>query len=247
MTGAERDHTEDPSEAADQASMGAPGLEVSSPQVPGTEVPGPEVPGTEVPGPGVEEAVAAGQAEPRSRRPLIVLIAALLVVATFLGVLAARFYAADRRDDRRRDDVAEVAARLALSFVTYDYRDLDSSIQRVRRDATDGFFREYERFMQNEGGSLLERTQAQSKATVDDVFLGDIGDGSASAFVVLTVTRQGLGAQAPAAGAYLRLQLTQVDGKWLVEKVNPLFTDAATGTAVQPPQAPAPSTTTVAP
>ena len=172
---------------------------------------------------------------------------ALLVVATFLGVLAARFYAADRRDDRRRDDVAEVAARLALSFVTYDYRDLDSSIQRVRRDATDGFFREYERFMQNEGGSLLERTQAQSKATVDDVFLGDIGDGSASAFVVLTVTRQGLGAQAPAAGAYLRLQLTQVDGKWLVEKVNPLFTDAATGAAVQPPQAPAPSTTTVAP
>jgi hypothetical protein len=182
----------------------------------------------------------------RSRR-LVVLTAALLVVATFLGVLAARFYASDRSDDERRDDVAEVAARLSLSFVTYDYRDLDTSIGRVRRDATPGFYREYERFMKNEGGSLLERTQAQSRATVDDVFLGEVEEGSASAFVVLTVTREGLGGRQPAAGAYLRLQLTKVDGKWLVEKVNPLFTDAATGGAVQTPQPAAPSSTTVAP
>jgi hypothetical protein len=179
--------------------------------------PSPEVPPTEETGAAVGE-----QPAPPERRPsrwLIVVAAALLVVATFLGVLAARFKAQldDERDDQR--SAQEVAARFAANFVTYDYRNPDASLERITTDATPSFARDFEAQFRAEVLPGIAKAQAQSSGEVQDVYLSSIEEGSASAFVLVNVVRQGVGGRLPVAGTYFRVDLVERAGEWKVENV----------------------------
>ncbi|MDQ1373365.1 MAG: Mce-associated rane protein [Actinomycetota bacterium] len=184
----------------------------------------------------------------RARRPFIVLCAGLLVVATFLGVLASRYHAELSNDRGERQQVQDVGARFATSFVTYDYRNLDASLQRIKADATTKFANEYERLFQTSVKTLITETQAQSKGTVTDVFLGPVQGQSATVLTVVNVERQGKAGRVPVAGTYLELDLVKSSGRWRVDNVTAInFTQSGgAAPASGAPAAPASTTTTVA-
>jgi Mce-associated membrane protein len=182
-------------------------------------------------------------------RPLIVIAAALLVVATFLGVLAARYHAELTRDRDQRQAVEQVAARFATAFVTYDYRSLDASLTRIKRDATAKFAAEYERLFRTSLSTLIRETRAQSRGTVTDVFLGDVDDETASALIVVNVEREGAGGRLPVAGTYFQMDLVEQNGRWRVDNVTSINFSQSAGPTPGPttPGAPAATTTTSAP
>jgi hypothetical protein len=172
--------------------------------------------------------------------------AGLLVVATFFGVMAARFNSQLHDERNERDDVQAVAARMATALLTYDYRDLDASKERVLADATGRFKKEYEQAFTTSLAVLIKETKAQSKATVTDLFVSDVAEGAAGALVVVSSERKGVGGSVPAATSYIQLDLVKVNGAWKVDNVTNLNFTAAGGDAARSPSA-APSTTTSAP
>jgi ABC-type transporter MlaC component len=181
----------------------------------------------------------------RSRRPLIVLAAGLLVVATFLGVLAAGYN--DQLQDERseREEVQEVAARVATALLTYDYRDLEASKRRVLGDATGTFRKEYEKAFDTSLKVLITETKAQSKGTVTDLFMSEVDDGTASVLAVVNAERQGAGGRVPVAASYIQLDLVNVRGSWKVDNVTNLNFAQAAGGSPRPTGAPGPTTTSI--
>jgi Mce-associated membrane protein len=210
---------------------------------PVVSAPGPDLPQPEPPAPDPTDAPAGPS------RLLIVVAAALLVVATFLGVLAARYHAELTRDEDQRQDVEQTAARFATAFVTYDYRNLDASLARIKRDATAKFAGEYERLFRTSLSTLIRETKAQSRGTVTDVFLGDVNDESASALIVVNVEREGEGGRLPVAGTYFQMDLVTQNGRWKVDNVTSINFTQSAGPTPGPttPAAPVATTTTSAP
>ena len=181
-----------------------------------------------------------------SRRPFVVASAALLVLATFLGVVAAgyRGQLQDERDERR--EVESVAAQVATALLTYDYRDLEASKRRVLEHATGTFRREYERAFETSLSVLIEETRAQSKGTVTDLFTGDIRDSTANVLAVVNSEREGVGGRVPVAASYIQLDLVKVGKAWKVDNVTNLNFAQATGGGAGP-TAPAGATSTSVP
>jgi Mce-associated membrane protein len=166
---------------------------------------------------GADHALIAAPA--RRSRGWIVAAAALLVVATFLGVLAARYKA---ELDRERNELAEVqavAARFSEAFFTYDYRTLEAGLQRITRDATPKYAREFKQLYNTSISTLLTATKARSVGTVTDVFVGPVDDETASVMTVATVAREGIAGRLPLAGQYLQLDLVKRGGTWRVDNV----------------------------
>lgn len=214
-------------------------------------VPEPVIPPEPEPEPAETEADKAPEGEvapPRPSRWPIAVAAALLVVGTFLGVLAAQYKAELDRERGRRQDVEEVAARFAANFVTYDYRTLDESLERIRDDATAKFGNEYERLFRSSVSTLITETKAQSRGTVTDVFLGELDDEAANVLTVLNVERQGISGRVPVAGTYLELDLVRSGGRWKIDNVTAINFTQSGPSAPTPggPTAPGATTTTSA-
>jgi hypothetical protein len=207
-----------------------------------------ELPAPEAPVAAPEETYLADGPTRRSRL-LIVVAAVLLVAATFLGVLAAGTRAElDRERDERRQ-VEQVAARFATAFVTYDYRSLDGSLARIKRDATAKFGGEYERLFRTSLSTLIRETKARSTGTVTDVFLGSVDGETASALIVVNVEREGAAGRLPVAGTYFQMDLVEQNGRWKVDNVTSInFTQSAGPSPdVSAPTAPPATTTTSVP
>jgi Mce-associated membrane protein len=182
-------------------------------------------------------------------RGAVVVAAALLVVATFLGVLAARFHAELAQERDERQSVQQVASRFATAFVTYDFRNLDASLGRIKADATAKFANEYEGLFRTSVRTLITETKAQSKGTVTDVFLGPVQGDSATALTVVNVERQGAAGRVPVAGTYFQLDLVKQGGRWKVDNVTAInFAQAGAPTppAGTAPSAPASTSTSIA-
>ena len=213
----------------------------------------PAVPDAPAAAPAVDETHQPDQPDEQPRpspsRALIVVAAALLVIATFLGVLAARLNAELTRDRDERRELEQVAARFATAFVTYDYRDLDASLARIKQDATTKFAGEYERLFRTSVSTLIRETQARSKGTVTDVFLGSVDGETASALTVVNVERVGAGGRLPVAGTYFQMDLVEQNGRWRVDNVTSInFTQTAGPTPdASAPAAPAATSTTGVP
>ena len=180
----------------------------------------------------------------RAPRWLVAVAAGLLVLATFAGVLAAQYKAQLDRERDTRADVEELAARFAANFVTYDYRTLDDSLERITADSTAKFGNDYERLFRTSVSTLITETKAQSRGTVTDVYLGEVEGDAANVLTVLNVERQGISGRVPVAGTYLELDLVRTGGRWKVDNVTAI-NFAQSGPATPAPGAsPAPGATT---
>ena len=174
-----------------------------------------------------------------SRRPLILLSVALLVVASGLGAAAATLYSRLQAERNDRDDVAEVSGRFAEALLSYDFSDLDQAKRRVLADATGRFKSEYERAFTGGLDVLLRETQARSRGTVLDVFVSDIEDDNAKAIAVVTAQAEGVAGRRQATDSYIQLDLVKVSGEWKVDGVTNLNFGQTAAPGAPPGSAPA--------
>lgn len=155
------------------------------------------------------------------RRPTLI-IAALFGLSVGLAVLAAVLSArlADERD--RRQAVEDVAGRFAAALLTYDFDKLEESKQRVLELSTGNFRKEYEEAFEGGLDTLYQETQARSRGTVKDVFVGAVDGDTAEAIVVADATAEGTAGARRRLDSYIRLQLVRLGGRWQVDGVTSL-------------------------
>ena len=160
------------------------------------------------------------------------ILSVLIALATSL--LAADAVADRNRERRDRQEVEEVAGRLATALSTYDYRSFDATKARVLGLSTGAFASEYERAVAALA-SLIDQTKATSEATAGDVFVGNLGDGKASAIVVIEIRANGVGGPRVSVDNYVDLSLVKVEGEWKVDGVRNLNLGVSGGGAATPP------------
>ena len=192
-------------------------------------------------GPGAER---TGSRPRRGPALLWAALAVLLVVALGASLLAADAVADRNRERQDRQEVEEVAGRLATALSTYDYRDFEASKRRVLALSTGAFASDFERAV-GALASLIDQTKATSEATVNDVFIGNLGDGKASAIVRLEIRASGVGGPRVSVDNYVDLSLVKVEGEWKVDGLHNLNLGVAGGgTAATAPGAPPPPSPT---
>ena len=88
----------------------------------------------------------------------------LLVAALVVGVLLQR---QGPTEVEQRDEVLSVSRRFAIALATYDYRDLDRTLERVKGLSTGAFLDQYETtFASPELRQLIEESESVATAEV---------------------------------------------------------------------------------
>lgn len=159
---------------------------------------------------------------PKRRRAVLAILCALLaIVAVVLGVTAVslRSELDDERNDRR--EVAEVAGAFSEAILSYDFEDLDATKARVLDLATGDFADDFQQSFEGLS-ALVEAVKGQATATVQDVFVGDVGDGEATVITVVDLAATGASGDRTVPDSYIRLSLVRVDGAWKVDGLTSL-------------------------
>jgi Mce-associated membrane protein len=151
-----------------------------------------------------------------------VAVAVLVVGAVALAVTQGRD-ADDLRAERdERREVARVAAAFGEAYLSYDFEDVDASSERVLALTTAAFAEDFEATRAPGIEAVFADIETSTRATTTDVYVGDIGEQSARALVVVDVE-----AESAAAGVQSMRNLSFVvllerhDGTWLVDAVEP--------------------------
>lgn len=173
----------------------------------------------------------APEAAPARRRfPLAAVLAVLFALAAVLLAFVATSLKGELDDERgARRDVAGVAGSFSEAILTFEAGDLEATKERVLDLSTGDFADEFEASF---GGlaELVETASSSARATVKDVYVGEIDDGEATAITVVDLTADGPSGPRTVADTYLRLSLVRVEGAWRVDGVTSLnFAQAPAG------------------
>lgn len=159
-----------------------------------------------------------------SRRPLLVLLFAALVVGAAGAVtLGHAREAADLRDERdEREEVRRLAGRFGEAYLSYDFQDVDASAARVLELVTEAFAADFEATRAPGIEAVFADIQTTTVARTTDVYVGDVGESSAQAYVVVDVEADNAasGPQTLRGLAFL-VSIRREDGAWKVDGVAP--------------------------
>jgi hypothetical protein len=121
-----------------------------------------------------------------------------------------------------RADVAAAAATFGEVYLTYDFDDLEASGDRVLELATPDFAEDFAATRAPGLEELFANLETTTVATTTEVFVGDLAGSTARALVVVDVD-----ADSEASGRQqltdltFVLDLVELDGTWLVDRVTP--------------------------
>ena len=178
------------------------------------------------PDPAEKEAIAVTPTpttHERGWRRWVVALVALVAVAAGVAAVTQAGEAGDLRGERAdRREVARVAAAFGEAYLSYDFDDVEASSEAVRALATDAFAAGFEETSAPGIQELFASNQTTTVATVEEVFVGDVGDGRARALVVVDVAAASAatGTQELSDLSFV-LDLVDEDGEWLVSAVAP--------------------------
>ena len=127
-------------------------------------------------------------------------------------------------DADRREDIETVAGDFASTLLSYDYADIDATVDDVDRLVTDGLREELATGYQGDLREQIEQLQAVSTAEVLDVLVSDTTGDTSRAIVVVQTEVRSETSQARVT-TYLDLSLLRVDGTWLVDELEALRTE----------------------
>lgn len=153
---------------------------------------------------------------------LVVLVLATLVAVGAIALWQQKQDLADERDDRRA--AARVASDFTTAVLSYDFRDLDGSVDQAVALATPEWGRTYEDQWFQDLQPQVEATRARARVTVDDVLLGDRSGDTVSAVVTFDARIVSEVGTRRLRGSYLRLDLRRTDGEWKVDQMAYLAT-----------------------
>lgn len=183
--------------------------------------------------PVAEDEVAAGEARQAPSRTLVRSLAVLAAVF-FVGAVALAAVAANlkstldaERGDRRQ--VEDVASSFAARLLTFDYRSMNAHRDAVYALSTGKFRKEYQRAFASLS-QLITAGQTVSTGTVEELFVGSVEGGTASAIAVVRADSKGKAGSRAGVESYIELDLVEVSGRWRVDGVTNLnFTQAPGG------------------
>lgn len=158
------------------------------------------------------------------RSVLTIILGTFAVLLVTWLVLVVRDRADLQSDADRHDDIEDVAGRFAATLLSYDYTDIDATVDDVDPLVTDDLRAELATGYQGDLREQIEKLQAVSTAEVLDVLVSDTtGDTSRAIAVVETEVRSET-SQARVT-TYLDLSMLRVDGAWLVNELKALRTE----------------------
>ena len=160
---------------------------------------------------------------PRRRRPVGFVVAVVLAVVFFASTVLLGIVAAGLKADKDelvdgRADVAEVAGRFVDALLSYDHRDPEGFRQGVLSLTAPPFSEQFEEAV-IELEEAFAGLDAVSVPTIDEVFVAEVGDGTATAIVVYDRVLDGVSGERTESNLYVRLGLVEREAGWRVNDV----------------------------
>ena len=176
----------------------------------------------------------ASEAPPRARRSTGFVVMAILAVVFFASTVLLAVVAAGLKADKDelvdgRAEVADVAGRFVTALLSYDHRDPTGFRDRVLALTAPPFTAQFEDAVADLE-TLFEGVDAVSVPTIRDVFVAEVGEGTATAIVVYDRVLNGVGGERAESNIYVRLDLVEREDGWRINNVvnlNLALTDAA--------------------
>lgn len=159
-----------------------------------------------------------------TRRPLVLLLVAVVLVGVAGAVtLGSSREASDLRSEADdRDEVRRLAGAFGEAYLSYDFEDVDASAARVLGLVTAAFAEDFEATRAPGIESVFATIQTTTVARTTDVFLGDVDDDTASAFVIVDVDAANDAAgQQTLHGLSFLVAMKREGGEWRVDSVSP--------------------------
>lgn len=182
---------------------------------------------------------AGRQAPPARHVPkwLAVLAVVVLVAGlSTLGLFGVRYVQARSAQDvaTQRDEVADVAAQVIINAFSFDYRDVDSSLDQLASASTGDFLTEQEQWGEDVRNRVVEQ-KAVTTATVGHTAVKelDLESGRAEVLVVFTAHSEREGQEDITGRQAMRVDLTRVDGHWKADAVNQVGVTVPVGRSSQ--------------
>ena len=180
---------------------------------------------------------AGRQAPPARHVPkwLAVLAVVVLVAGlSTLGLFGVRYVQARSAQDvaTQRDEVADVAAQVIINAFSFDYRDVDSSLDQLASASTGDFLTEQEQWGEDVRNRVVEQ-KAVTTATVSNTAVEelDLEAGEAAVLVVFTAHSEREGQEDITGRQAMRVDLTRVDDQWKANAVNQVGVTVPVGTS----------------
>ncbi|MDX6287502.1 MAG: Mce-associated rane protein [Frankiales bacterium] len=150
------------------------------------------------------------------------LTAAVVVLATLAGLLFYKWEHGKAVASAKRDAVA--AASVAMTNVlSYDYKTIDADIARAQRYLTGTFRTEYVATTEKTVKDAAVRNKATVKADVAYAGAIKASPNKATVLIFVDQTATNTALKAPRIDRNrIRLEMSKVNGKWLVAKLTPL-------------------------
>ena len=181
-------------------------------------------------GDGVEE----GRAVPTwlAILSVVVLVSGLAV----LGVFGWRYAEARSAHEvaTERETVSEVASQVIINAFSFDYRNVDESLQQLADASTGDFLVEQEQWADDVRTRVVEQ-KAVTTATVSQsaVEVLDLEAGEAAVLVVFTAHSEREGQDDITGRQAMRVDLTREDGSWKANAVNQVGVTVPVGSSSQ--------------
>ncbi|HEX9683691.1 MAG TPA: hypothetical protein VGA13_11450 [Acidimicrobiales bacterium] len=152
----------------------------------------------------------------------VVAVVGAVAVAVVLGVLLAA--TASERDDLRTIDANRRQVQLVASAVTealfgFDHTDLDAGQTVISDLATGSLAEEYRQAFSGPIREQLETAEARGVVNVTDLYVGDIGDQSATVVVVMDLVVDSNDGRRTTFDNFLVVSLVRTTGGWRADGV----------------------------
>lgn len=167
-----------------------------------------------------------GTTRRRRRSPLVAVLVAALLVASALAVWQTMRLADAEDDADRRLAAARAASEFTITLLSYDFEDLDAQADRIAELATEEFAEEFADAMDGGLGSSIEELRARSTASVTDVMVSEVPGDRARAIVLADSEITSEAGSRSSTGTYLDVALVHLDGRWQVDDVRTVATQA---------------------
>ncbi|KZF12481.1 MAG: hypothetical protein WBD41_05025 [Rhodococcus sp. (in: high G+C Gram-positive bacteria)] len=154
------------------------------------------------------------------------LVAGLSVLLVGTGASTASLYLMNRADDeqaRARTEISDAADDGAVAVLSYRADSVDADIAHASSYLTGDFLTYYSAFGAESIAPAAKDRGITSSATVSASSIVSSSENSAVALVFVNQNVTSTDAPDPkAASSSLRIELTQVDGRWLIAKLDPI-------------------------
>ena len=174
-----------------------------------------------------DASAAAGSTARPGRRPLLVAVLVVaLLVASGLAVWQTMRLGDAQEDADRRTAAARAASEFTITLLSYDFEDLDAQADRIAELATEEFAEEFADAMDAGLGSSIEELRARSTASVTEVMVSEVPGDRARAIVLADSEITSEAGSRSSTGTYLDVALVHLDGRWQVDDVRTVATQA---------------------